>query len=380
MQVFPIIISYLTLMCFGFIDNGRGPAYPFILEHFNVSSSLGSFLFTLSSISALFANYTSKWWLSSLGSKKSLQLSLLFQLLGTLGYAYSAQTKGTFSFILLSSLIFGLGAGSSNVCISIVISKSTKSNQRRKVFSGLHSIYAVSSLLSPLIFSITSDYFKNWYYFFYLLAILPLGSLFVSLFKSFSIDTVNNLHQMKNISTSLKMRFMTGLMLSLNVTAEVLISSRLVFYLQEAKNFKSDESNLRLSLFFLSLLIGRLIPAFITLPFRSINILIFSATSSLILTLVGLNYNTIFLSFVGATMAIFFPTTMDWISKFFKEKSDYMMASSLNYVGLTLILMHFSFGILAKHLGIEKAMNLSPMALLISLVFLLYFRKKQTSN
>lgn len=70
-------------------------------------------------------------------------------------------------------------------------------------------------------------------------------------------------------------------------------------------------------------------------------------------------------------MAVYFPTTMDWISKTYPKKSDYMIASALNYVGMILIFMHLSFGHIVNWLDIQKAMFISVVALATSIMLII---------
>lgn len=373
-------MSYFTLMCFGMIDNGRGPAYPFMLDSFGVSPSLGSLIFTLTSIAALITNATSKSWLSFLGARQSLQFSLFMQFIGSLIYGLASIKAESFTLIYLASILFGIGAGASNVCISIIIAKSTAEHNRRQFFSGLHSIYAVSSLITPLLFSFTLKFDGTWNNFFIYLSILPLFFFFLSFVLKFKVANEDQIKSMKVAQIPLTVRAQVGLMLALNVTAEVLISSRLVFFLKESAQFSTDKSSLYLSLFFFCLLLGRVIPAFFPIPLKSIYVLLTSALLSLVLTVAGLYLDPLFLSIAGGSMAFFFPTALDWISKRFINNSDYMMASALNYVGVVLILMHVSFGNIVNSLGINAAMHLSPIVLIISLFLIMKFILDRETN
>ena len=46
-----ILISFASLFVFGISDNIRGPLFPEILKEFNISDSMGSLMFALSSLS-----------------------------------------------------------------------------------------------------------------------------------------------------------------------------------------------------------------------------------------------------------------------------------------------------------------------------------------
>lgn len=370
-----ILFCYLALICFSFIDNARGPIYPSILESFGLTPFQGSFYFTISSISALLTTITAHKWLQKFRTYDALKYSQLLSLIGCLLMGLSQYYFKSPAPLYLGSLIFGFGVGGTTICMNLLVTELAPLKWRRTLTSGLHGIYALSSFSAPFLISLILKV-KTWEYYFLIIAIFPLLlGLFMHFYPAKAIPPIHQENQNSDEMVSNSTKFFFGSFLAFNVMAEVCISSRIVFYLTKAVEWAQEDANLALSYFFLALFIGRVIGAILPKSFPIKLALLISMLTSLIFSFLGLFYNPYFLCVVGCTVSVVFPYTITWISDQFPKRRQLLITSSLNYVGVFLIAMHFIFGSVTNSLGISSAMNLPWIALSLALVSFYFCHK-----
>lgn len=362
----------------GYLDNSRGPAYPLILKDLDLSPALGSWFFSLSSLAGLIVYISAKKWLPILGVVKGTKLSLIIMGIGTLLMGLIPELPYQYFFLLLFSMIFGLGQGLSTYCMNLLVANATDSKIRSRAFSALHSCYGVASFAAPLIFVKFLAWEKSWSLFYLYMGVLPfIVLLFVLRIGSgVKIDTVKK----EKGTLSFIRRSCYGGVFSFYVAGEIVISSRLIFYLVDGKGFSSEAAAEGLSLFFLTLMGGRLLFAFLPMQGRSYAAMVISLLASLCVFSYGYFINPWALGLLGGTMSFYFPMGMDWLTSRFENNREEMIASSMTQVGVILILMHLFFGEIASVAGVEKALLLAPVLILCSLFFLLLVRKESSND
>ncbi len=367
-----IILAYLSLIALSFVDNGRSASYSYILSDFSIETSYGSLIFTLASVTALVSNLTAKWWLDWLGLISSTRLALFLLSVSSYFFYMNAEVK-FFPGFLASSALAGLGLGILTVTMNVMVSEGSLDNKRRKFLSGLHGVYGLSSLLAPLAINqlVSSGY--EWFSFFILIGILSLLSLLYSLFV---LDSHKSEMKKGNmVNASLKTKLLVGFFLGFYVTGEILISSRLSFYINSYHNFGVDKSNQYLSMFFFFLMLGRLSFAFINTKIKSDKLMLCSLVLSLTFFIIGYAGYPLFLSLTGLSMSIFFPLTIDWIKEEFKSESTSIIAFSMTAIGVMLSASHWGVGILSKLYSIRTSFILYFLYIGLSLVFLVKMRR-----
>lgn len=379
-----IILCYLSLICFSFIDNARGPIYPSILKSFGLSPFEGSFYFTISSFSALLTTLFAHKWLKIIRTFDALKYSQILSVIGCLLMGLSNYVFKSALPLYLGALVFGFGIGGTTICMNLLVTELAPIKYRRALTSGLHSVYAISSFVAPFFISLLLIKLTWDYYFLFICCFPLLLAIIMFLYPRDKVPPIN-LEEVDSHKTSQhghkinnRTKFSFGTFLGLNVMAEVCLSSRIVFYLTSAHTWEQNDANKALSYFFLSLFAGRLFGAFLpkTTPIKFA--LFSSVLMSLIFSFLGVSYHPYFLVAVGFSISVIFPYTITWISEDFPKRRQGLITSSLNFVGLFLIGMHIIFGSVADFLGIENAMNLPWIALLLSMVAF-YFCHQQTT-
>ncbi len=372
-----IILAYILLLFQSVLDNSRGPIYPEILSDFKIDAARGSWIFALASLSGLLANLTTRWWLPKIEAIHGTHIALILLTISSYLFGSSLQ-YGTY-ILDLSSILMGFGMGMGNVTMNILIARGTKEEFRRQFFSGLHSVYGIGSLSAPLILNIFLANQGTWSLFFQYLSIIPFLILITSLintsrYQHASLDRTI-IKQKLSAPAKLRERISYGSVFGFYVASEIVISTRLVLYFTTEHSISLEQSRTSLSLFFLLLLLGRLLFTILPIKGSSQRWLIASCCTSLCIYFASILTTPYLLPLLGLSMSLFYPVAMDWLSKKFPTGFDWMTASVQTSVSLILVLMHIGFGHLSDLLGIEYAMYLVPAFQLICLTLLLKLGK-----
>ncbi|MCB0389828.1 MAG: MFS transporter [Bdellovibrionales bacterium] len=367
-----IFAAYLALLSFGLLDNVRGPFFPDLIQDMKLRDDQASWFFALTSIIAFFGSIWAPKIQTLFGALNGLRLGLLLLFSGF----YMTTFANDMTFLLLASSIFGLGMGMSQVFEHICIQEGAPLQLRRRLFNGLHSFYAAASILAPLSAGWVLNKGEGWRFGFKLVCILPMLAFIYTLF-------VKNQKQHTTLQKVLKAKGMEfyhmlylSVILSLYVTAELSISTRLVLYVQRTTSIEPAQSTFYLTTFFIFLLLGRLLMTIF--DFKSLSsrqIIFLSLFASLILYAIGLWYSPWLLALCGLTMAPMFGMTMDYIAHTFPSKSSYGISLSFAVGAVLIVSMHYFVGLMTEWYSIRQALILGPVFLALS-IFLFLFEKK----
>jgi len=375
-----IIIAYLGMFSFGLYDNSRGPVYPSILKDFNILPSLGSWIFVLSSLAGLCTSLVGNTWLKLFGTFRSMQVSFFMQILAALFMGLSGQFGYHFYLLLLSSFAFGISSGILSICANIMISQSVDVTSRRRTLSGLHSMYGLASLLAPMLINMSYSSDLKWNQFFYLIICIPSLALLLSCWLKNPIPLVTSRDKTATQKTGFRAIVFPSFLFGIYVASEIIVSSQLVYFLETTHHYDKSVANYYLSLFFLTLLLGRLTFTIIKLPLKSHHWLLISLLSSLVLFMLGLMVHPIFLPMLGLTQSFFYPCAMDWLYEKYRHLADVLIPYIMTSISLALIIMHFMVGLLSAYWGIDKALYLGPCLVIFALVGIIVERRFPLKN
>lgn len=365
-----IAFAYLSLFTLGFIDNSRGPIYPEILKFFNISNTSGALIFSLSSLSSFLAAVFSKSWLQKLGALNSSKVAMIFYLIACLIMGKASPGPFGYYYFLIASLIFGLGVGIHSITLNLIINESSPTKHRRRVFSGLHSMYGIASLIAPFLIGNLASLNIPWQKYFIFIAIIP--AVFFVLFIFLKPQNIRNENSEKLIISKYQ-QWILATVFACYICGEMLISTRLVVYLKNIKNLSGEVSSTYLSLFFLLLLIGRLTFTIKHFNTKSDKLLKISMGSSIISVILGIVYFPILLAVSGLTMSYFFPCAMDWLGEHFHTNMDAIFSKVMTIVGGCLVVFHWLFGVVAAQVGLDFAIWIVPV-LHIIVLYILQFK------
>jgi MFS transporter, FHS family, glucose/mannose:H+ symporter len=367
MKIGYIVFAYISLFSLGLIDNTRGPVYPNILEFFQLNNAQGAWIFTLSSLSSFITAFFSKKWLSIFGIINSSKLALLMHTIACLIMGLSSNQD--YILFLIAAVIFGVGVGILSLTLNLIISRNSALEHRRRTFAGLHSMYGIASLLAPILVGYLGMLSMHWQTLFLIVSLIPLSCLVVFFLSPNQVRLPDSVSQ---INLNHKRQFLLAMIFSGYISAEVLLSSRLVIYLTQVKDLSLKVGSEYLSYFFLCLLLGRLTFTFIHIKVDSKKLLIISLLSSIIFSVLGILVSPILLTITGLSMSYFFPCAMDWLSESLHTEVENVLGTIMIYVGGSLVLSHWVFGTLATYIGLSAIVWIIP-ALLVIVWFLLQF-------
>jgi fucose permease len=368
-----ILLAYLSLFALSLLDNGRSPTYHSILNDLQIGPAKGSYIFTVASLISLLVNATASRWLPVVGPVKATKFALL--LLSISGVSMFATGYFTsYPLLILSSCLMGLGLALCTICMNILVTKGATLTLRKRLFSGLHAIYGLSSFAAPFILALILHLGGNWKIYFLMAATVPVFVI-IATSKTKSLNFSESNENTFEKGVSFRNRVLFGLMFGCYVGSELILSSRIPYYLQTYLDYSNEKSGTFLSLFFLSLTAGRLLFSFKTFNIKSQNLLLISYASTLSVFFLGRFVNPLFLSLAGLTMSYAFPVSLDFLVQVFGKKSDYMITSVMTWIGVILAIVHFGFGLINEHYGAENAIFLSPVLSLISVASLIVFLK-----
>lgn len=373
-----VFIAYASLFVFGLVDNTRGPFYPLLLKHFSMSSVEGSWFWALSCLVGLGINFSAPRWLSLKSGHFWLRAGLLCLVLGPLSLSLAYSTKSLIA-LWSSTLFFGAGIAMTNQMVNLFIVNACSADYRRRVLGGVHGIYGLAALSAPLLLNTWFKYApdKTYDYFFLAITIVVLLVLFISFriknpieFQSFKADS--------RIPAVTWARW--ALLLGLYIALEIMISSRLVLFLNVEKGMSLEAANQSLIMFFLFLMIGRFFITFFRMPIRGRQLLLISILTTLVFLCIGVYHNSFFLSLTGLSLSFFFPTTMDILAEEFPENTEQIIPLALSGVDVFLIVMHLGFGQAVDKLGLEQAMHLVIIICVLVFISLLILPSDQSKS
>src|SRR5690606_16012750 len=129
--------------------------------------------------------------------------------------------------------------------------------------------------------------------------------------------------------TSTLTRLLYGGVFGFYVASEIIISTRLVLYLNAAHGIELESARFTLSIFFLLLLCGRFLFAILPIKGASQRWLLASCSATIIIYVMARWHSPYWLALTGFTMSYFYPVAMDWLTKKFPQGIEWMTASVL---------------------------------------------------
>ncbi len=377
-----LIAAYASLLLFGVSDNIRGPLFPEILYSFSISDSKGSWFFSVSSTLGILGAFLCPWFIKKWGEIRSLQISIILLLTSQIFISGSQN----FTELLLATALFGYALAMMGVVQNFLVVQGSPEPYKNRILSGMHSMYAASSLLAPLMINFLllfprSSFEKElWRSVFQYTAVFSLALLLWTLRKrQWQLKPTDKIQKAPKIgdeaSEPLFTRLYFAIILACYVGAEVLVSTRLAIYLRREYAGTLEESSWYTAAFFLSLLAGRVLFSFWT-PKEKVHTQLFaSLIVSSVLLILGLVVHPLFLALSGLSMAPFYPLMMSWAGEIFRHKLSSAIGWGVSFSNLSVLGMHIFLGAVSDWPGIRYGFMIGPLLLLIALGMLTSYEK-----
>ncbi|MGE0632050.1 MAG: sugar MFS transporter [Pseudobdellovibrionaceae bacterium] len=371
MNIYFLLLAYLSLFALGLSDNIRGPLYPEILEDLKLNNALGSLFFAAASLCGLIGSYLSRFSLRSFNPLVLLRLCLLSM---GLSMFVSGFSQNFFS-LIFCQVIFGGSLGAMGVVQNLLAKEGSPVEKRSQILAGLHSMYGLASLLAPLLVSLVYYCGGSWRSTFMVGSSLPLAIL-IGTFFGFSTYREHPQLQNKRDGKSLiahRQQIFAAIALGFYVVSEIVIGSRLVLYLRKDFEFSLAAANERLTLYFVFIFAGRLFFTWKKLPFSLSGQVKFLMLTTGLFFLLGLWVEPLFLSLCGLTMAGVYPLTVSYFSHLFSKSMESLLSYCFTFSSGFVVVMHFSIGYLTETYGIHSALHLGVLSLFLAILLFWFF-------
>lgn len=370
-----IAVAYITLFSLGLLDNSRAPFFPDITVDLRLSDTLASLFFAVASTVAYFSGRVVPDLTHRMGLMNVVRLG---QILMAVGFASISFSQGLIS-LVLTCAVFGYGFGLLNVAQNLMIVDGAQGRIRRRLFSGLHAMYAFSSLIAPLVAAQLYRFNIRWQQAYLGLSVVALIG-FVASFFAQAKDAQRSEPREVLRAPHRGSYFVVGSMVSFYILAEIGLSSRLTLYLRRVFDYSPDAASVFLALFFVFLFFGRMI--FLIVPFKASNLKIieWSLISSFFAYALGLWAHPGFLILCGLTMSPVFALSMELITEKYPSYSTDAIATCLAISCVYIVTMHFVLGMATDLLGIRVAMTSVLAFLFVSWVLLKWMERADNLN
>jgi MFS family permease len=371
--VWPFVyLSYISMFCLGFVDNIRGPLFGHILKEYSLTDGGGAWFFTTASLFSFFGSILAHVLVKKIDRIQGIRLASLFFIIGNAIVGVATN----FYFVLLGSAIIGLSFGLMGILQNVLVTISTNTKRRQQLITGLHAVYGLSSLLAPLLVAALLTFRTSYREVFYVAALLPVFVLIYTLtFKpelfKLAKKTDENEHSNKKIWTKDKLYIAS--VIAIYSMVELMISTRLSLYLQRKFNYSISEASISLSYFFVLFLVGRVLFSLQTIHIplkKQIGIMLFL---SFICLCLGFYKYPLFLIASGFFMAPCYPFCVGYMTDVYSNELDSIMFVTFMLQAFFVVSMHTAVGYLSDFFGIEKALWIGPIFLLIALLLLVTF-------
>lgn len=378
-----LFLAFAALFVFGFSDNIRGPIYPELLSHFQISHVEGAWFFALVSLTSVVSSVLAPLLISKLGHINVLRLALFSMASSQVIFA----TVPRFDLILIGSIFYGAGAGALGVVQNVMVLLGSETRYHQKFQSALHSCYGAASLLAPLVVMAGAHLGLRWQSSFWFSALLILSLIAVS-FVSRSNGENSLVQQFQAKASRKKMNLRSywtleecyfALILSLYVGLEVLIATRLASFLRAREAMDLQNSSLWVTLFFTGLLLGRL---FFVLyqPKMTLRKQLLTSVGLVALGLcLGIVFWSPFIVLTGIFLAPFYPVMMTAVGRLFPQRIEENLALCNAFQGMTLVTVHGLTGFISDWGGMGAAMGfgilLSSVTILLLSLYPLVFKR-----
>jgi hypothetical protein len=275
--------------------------------------------------------------------------------------------------LVAGSALFGVCWGLLSLVQGALVQRGAPPAAQRRVFSGLHSMYGLSSVCAPLLVRLGAHAGLDWRASFRALALVPLVLLAATVPLGHPPspgspgspgpprrpDAVDG---RAGDPARRSGAFVVGLMTALYCSAELALSTRLVLHLRR-EAVGPDVAAAYLLGFFACMLAGRVALGVAPLRLGNRQVLALSAGLSLGSTVLGLAVHPAFFCVSGLTMAPFYPTASALVADEFPEAFEAAMGTLITVTCVVVMATHWGVGVLSEVVTLERALWWIPCAL-----------------
>lgn len=372
-----LAFSFFSMMILGFTDNLRGPLFFDILQDFKLSDLEGAWFYSATASTGFFASVAAAYIL-----KKQHVLQLLVLAVVTMAVAlFGMGLLKNYYLFLMAAGGLGVALGFLSIAQNSSISYLTTLKTQSRVYSGLHSMYGLSSFLAPLAVGWGLGNGWTWRDFFIYTGMVVLVFTIITLvspFPKWAQDYKKTPPPEKNSFRELGLvSVYMALAAAFYVIAEILVGSRLSLYTIREMGLSTQEASRYVTGFYLGMLVGRLGGVVFKWPGHYRFQLYASLGLSFLTIAAGLYHNPWWFVAAGLAMSPFYPVIMVYLSDVYQKRIGVMMSLTIAIQSLAIVFMHQIVGFVSNFSGIKIAFHLGFAFLILSALFLLLGEAKR---
>lgn len=369
--------SFFAFFVFGFTDNLKGPTIPALLRDLNFNYSQGGAILFGAYVGFLAATMFTGFLADIAGKKAVILLAGLSLTAGVGAYSYFS----TFAALIAAMFALGLGMGAIEVGANAII-VSLHASQKARYLNLMSVFHGLGSTLAPLYAGRMLTGGISWRTVYR--GDLVLVSLMILLFLLLRFP-FGEVSQTEKIDLgALRRVAFTGQMgwfyflIALYVAAEIGIASWIVEFLQTVKSQPIATSTQALSLFFATIMIGRLLGSFFIHRVDFLRIVLIASIAAIACVALGLfgpSGLAFLLPLTGLFLSIIFPTITAAVSDLHKENIGAVLGLLFTFAGVGGMLGPWLIGLLSDRFGITLGLALVLVFCALMIVSLIMLMK-----
>ena len=325
---------FLAFFIFGFTDNLKGPTLPAMLAELNINYGTGGNIFFGEYLGFLIATLITGLLADRFGLKLVILLAGICLLVGVGGYSLFQLPI----FLSASLFVVGLGLGAFELGPNAIIVN--LHHEHKGLYLNLMAVlHGLGSMLAPLfagwLFALNTSWRTIYRWDLILIAVFILLSVFLRFPKTEEKVELDFCH-IPQIAFKGQLPWFY-VVIGLYVAAEIGIGSWLVTFLQHMRGATVTSSTQLLSLFFATLMAGRLLGGFFVHRIGYLRSIFFASVGGLICILIGLfgpAQLSFFLPMTGLFFSIIFPTITAAVSDLHAENINTILGVLFTFAGL----------------------------------------------
>lgn len=338
---------FLSFFVFGFVDNLKGPLLPELLRNGAYSYSQGGTIVLAAYVGFIVASLLSGVMADMVNNRSVLLFAAICLCIGSIGFGTTQSYLGLILFMAITGV--GLGAielGANGLMVEL------HSESRGLYLNLLSTFHGFGSLLVPLYagWLVNAGFPWQQIYGSSILLAVPLLVVFwprksnaslVAIRQEVDVDTTPE-HGLSYWRTLYRVAFTSRMicfyvLIAAYVAMELSVGAWMMEFLQHERNMSVQTSSFYLSSFFVLLMLGRLLGAFVVERVDSLLAVLTAIVCSAICMFVGIfgnGYLVVLLPVSGFFMSIVFPTVTAAVTKLHVAKTGTILGVLFAFGGV----------------------------------------------
>ena len=269
MYLLLLAIIYLSFIALGLPDSLLGSAWPVMHVDLNIDKSLASLLSMIVGMGTIITSSFTGRLVKKLGTSRLTAISILITAFGLLGIYLSNHLI----FLILSSILLGVGAGAVDAGLNDYVSR----NYKAQHMSFLHSFWGIGVTTSPILMGIFIAN-ANWRIGYLTIAIIQFVLAFI-IFISYPLWQKNSEEKKENIAPFKHPILIPGVIFAMLFFAfycgcENTIGTWGATFLVNVKNISPSNASFYVSFFFGGITLSRILSGFLLMKIKDKYIII----------------------------------------------------------------------------------------------------------